>query len=329
MTNRVTFTFLFLLLAACAFADDKPSAQELLDAAHRTADLSSLGSYVVTARVVVNAGDSRKERVGNLTISRDHDLSRIELNMDGTDEVQIQRDQLRYIVPSRRLLRASGLVHFDESWDPLSSGVTESYDKYSLGKAHSETVGQQLAWCFDMTTTYMQFRSKEKLCIDATRRVLLLRSEHANRWSKFMDYAEMGVQRYPQRVSIVREHMAPFEVTDIHVAPASLPAELFEPPGNAIEVETCANQRPAEAKKTPEPVFPARGSADRQNAMVVLDVIVAKDGTVAFAKSLTPDESGFSESAERTVRTWQFKPATCNGRAIATEMEVEVSFRLL
>ncbi|HEU4413497.1 MAG TPA: hypothetical protein VFT65_01845 [Candidatus Angelobacter sp.] len=60
MTNRVTFTFLFLLLAACAFADDKPSAQELLDAAHRTADLSSLGSYVITARVVVNAGTEKK-----------------------------------------------------------------------------------------------------------------------------------------------------------------------------------------------------------------------------------------------------------------------------
>jgi hypothetical protein len=29
---------------------------------------------------------------------------------------------------------------------------------------------------------------------------------------------------------------------------------------------------------------------------------------------------------EETVRTWQFKPATCDGCAIAMEMNVEVSF---
>jgi protein TonB len=115
-------------------------------------------------------------------------------------------------------------------------------------------------------------------------------------------------------------------VSDIHIAPATLAQDLFQPPQNAIEVESCPKVRHPEPKYTPEPPFPKRAHADQKQGEVLLDVIVAKDGTVAMVQSLTPDEYGFSESAETTVRTWKFKPALCDGRPITTEMNVEVSF---
>ena len=77
---------------------------------------------MLTARVVLNPGDSKKEQAGTLTISRDHDLSRDELKINGKDEVQIRRNHASHVVPSQTLLSASGLIGFDKNWDPLHLG---------------------------------------------------------------------------------------------------------------------------------------------------------------------------------------------------------------
>jgi TonB family protein len=328
MTSKKNFLWILpLCLGLMASSAEKaPDPQQLLDAAHKASDLSPLGPYVLTARVIVSPGDSKREQAGTLTISRDHELSRVELKINGKDEVQIRRNHTSYIVPSQTLLPTSGLIGFDKSWDPSHQRETEIGDKYKLGKVHAENIGERRAWCFDRKTAYMKFTLAEKLCFDATRPRLSRRGASTKNRTEFVDYTQMGEQEYPQKVSIIREHMAPVEVTDVRVVPATLSEELFKPPENAIEVESCANEQPPEPKQTPEPSYPARASAESKKGMVVLNVIVAKDGTVPMARSLTPDSYGFSESAEATVRTWQFKPATCDGRAIAMEMKVEVNF---
>jgi TonB family protein len=309
-----------------AYDEQARDPQQLLDAVHKVSDLSPLGSYVLTARIVLNPGDSKRAQAGTLTISRDHDLSRVELKIGGKDEVQIHRNHASYIVPSQTLLPASGLIGFDQSWDPLRWRETESGDKYKLGKVHAENIGEHRAWCFDKKTTYMKSTSIEKLCFDATRPGLLRRSASTKSRTEFIDYAQVGAQEYPQKVSIVSEHKVPIEVTDIHIVPATLSGELFEPPETAIEVESCANEQPPQPTHTPEPSFPEHGSKDLKQGIVVLNVIVTKDGTVALARSVTPDDYGLSDSAERAVRTWRFKPAICLGRPVATEMNVEVAF---
>jgi TonB family protein len=323
--TKAALTVMLCFGLISASAEQPPSPQQLLDAAHKLSDLSPLGSYVLTARVVLNPGDSKREQAGTLTISRDHEFSRVELKINGKDEVQIHRNHSSYVVPSQTLLPASGLIGFDKSWDPSRWKDMEGSDEYKLGKAHAETVGEHRAWCFDKKTTYIKFASTEKLCVDVTRPNLLRRSVGKNR-KEFTNYTQLGAQEYPQKVSIIRAHMVPMDVTDIHIVPATLSGELFKPPENAIEVESCANELPPQPKQTPEPSFPAHASAESRQGMVVLNVIVAKDGTVAMARSITPDDYGFSQSAEETVRTWHFKPATCDGRAIAMEMNVEVNF---
>jgi TonB family protein len=331
MASKKIISGVLLVLAivvgySSAHDEQAVDPQQLLDAIHKVSDLSPLGSYVLTARVVVNPGESKREQSGTLTISRDHELSRAELKISGKDEVQIHRNRASYIVPSQTLLPASGLIGFDKSWDPLHWKEMESDDKYKLGKAHAENIGEHRAWCFDKKTTYMKFTSTEKLCVDATRPVLLRRSVSTKSRTEFIDYTQVGAQEYPQRVSIVSEHKVPIEVTDIHIVPATLSGELFEPPETAIEVESCANEQPPQPTHTPEPSFPEHGSKDLKQGIVILNVIVAKDGTVALARSVTPDDYGLSDSAERAVRTWRFKPAICLGRPVATEMNVEVAF---
>src|ERR1051325_4384388 len=112
-SKRIIIVVLVTLtvLGTYSIAKDKQASdpQQLFDAAHKITDLSPLGSYVLTARVVLNPGDSKREQAGTLTISRDHDLSRDELKINGKDEVQIRRNHVSYIVPSQTTLFASGL----------------------------------------------------------------------------------------------------------------------------------------------------------------------------------------------------------------------------
>ncbi|HEY2169778.1 MAG TPA: hypothetical protein VGJ30_09150, partial [Candidatus Angelobacter sp.] len=187
-------------MGSCSIANDKQAdPQQLLDAAHKVSDLSRLGSYVLTARVVLNPGDSKREQAGTLTISRDRELSRVELKINGTDEVQIHRNHASYIVPSQRMLAASGLIGFDKNWDPAHWKDMEGGEDYKLGKAHAGTVGGHGAWCFDKKNTYIKSAWTEKLCFDAARSILLRRSVGKS-WKEFTDYTQVGAQEYPQKV---------------------------------------------------------------------------------------------------------------------------------
>jgi hypothetical protein len=120
----------------------------------------------------------------------------------------------------------------------------------SWAKRMPKAFGENRAWCFDKKTKYMKSTSTEKLCVDASRPVLLRRNLGRKSREEFLDYTEAGTQEHPQKVSIFREHVAPVDVTDIHIAPATLSEDLFRPPENAIEVESCANKRYPEASNT-------------------------------------------------------------------------------
>ena len=57
-------------------------------------------------------------------------------------------------------------------------------------------------------------------------------------------------------------------------------------------------------------------------------MIVGKDGAVHKVRLVRPLGLGLDESAQSTIQTWQFQPATRNGQPVAVEMNVEVSFNL-
>jgi hypothetical protein len=38
------------------------------------------------------------------------------------------------------------------------------------------------------------------------------------------------------------------------------------------------------------------------------------------------DDYGFAQNALNTAKTWRFKPASCNGRSVAAQMNIEVGF---
>jgi TonB family protein len=155
--------------------------------------------------------------------------------------------------------------------------------------------------------------------------VLLRDGQDAKNRKEFLDYAAIQGHMFPQKVDIFRRDMLPLSIEQITVTPATLTDDVFRAPANALEIEGCDNKEPPKPKQTPEPAFPDSAPIHKK-ALVTVYAIVTKEGKVGEAHALSPDHDGFSESAVKTVRTWRFKPATCNGNPVAAEMNVEVSF---
>lgn len=79
---------------------------------------------------------------------------------------------------------------------------------------------------------------------------------------------------------------------------------------------------------TPEPRFTEIARYEKFQGVVVVDLIVGKDGAVRQIRLVRPLGLGLDESAQSMIQTWQFQPATRNGQPVAVEMNVEVAFNL-
>lgn len=79
---------------------------------------------------------------------------------------------------------------------------------------------------------------------------------------------------------------------------------------------------------SPEPDFSDEARKAKQQGMVVLLLVVEQDGhtyNIRVGQSLG---MGLDEKAIEAVSRWRFRPATLNGQPVATQIAVEVDFRL-
>jgi TonB family protein len=83
------------------------------------------------------------------------------------------------------------------------------------------------------------------------------------------------------------------------------------------------------ARFTPEPSFTelARNKL-RAEGVVVLSVIIDREGKVQRPIIIRPIGGGLDEQAIETVKLWKFDPATKDGEPVAVEMAIEVAFNL-
>ena len=78
------------------------------------------------------------------------------------------------------------------------------------------------------------------------------------------------------------------------------------------------------------PKYPEKARADKQEGMVVLDVVVRKDGTVGEVKTLHADQKpyGFEAAATEAVKQWAFQPATKSGAPVEVRCSLVFDFTL-
>ncbi len=111
-------------------------------------------------------------------------------------------------------------------------------------------------------------------------------------------------------------------------APISLSGKEHPPicRGNDSDAPGCITA--PHATYSPDPKYPKKESKAHRRGTVVLDLVVDTDGLPHGIKVDLPLSPEFDEAALDAVKKWKFSPATKDGKPIATEIKVEVDFRL-
>lgn len=101
-------------------------------------------------------------------------------------------------------------------------------------------------------------------------------------------------------------------------------------PAKAVAAKPRSTQASPIASRSPEPRYPATALRRGEGGTVVVRVNVGADGVpdeVAVARRSGSRE--LDRAALTAVRDWRFKPATRNGREVASVVEQPVEFRPL
>jgi TonB family protein len=76
-----------------------------------------------------------------------------------------------------------------------------------------------------------------------------------------------------------------------------------------------------------EPEYPLAAQAVGAEGMVVLDAVIAPDGTVKSLRPLSGTDM-LVRAASDAVRSWKFEPFLAAGQAVEVETTIAVEFRL-
>jgi TonB family protein len=80
----------------------------------------------------------------------------------------------------------------------------------------------------------------------------------------------------------------------------------------------------------PLPSYTVEAQKARAEGIVLIRVVIRRDGTIDNIKVLRGLGYGLDESAINTIANkWRFKPGTRNGEAVDVQADIEVSFRLV
>jgi len=74
-------------------------------------------------------------------------------------------------------------------------------------------------------------------------------------------------------------------------------------------------------------VYPEAARAAGTQGMVVLDAVIAPDGSVKSLRPLSGPDL-LAQSATLAVRSWKFEPYLSSGSAVEVETTIAVEFRL-
>jgi TonB family protein len=111
-------------------------------------------------------------------------------------------------------------------------------------------------------------------------------------------------------------------------APISLSGKDHPPICRGKESDAPACVTPPHATYAPDPQYPKKESKARHRGAVVLELVVDPEGLPRDITVSSPLSPEFDKAAIDAVRKWKFSPAAKDGNPIATQIKVEVNFRL-
>jgi TonB family protein len=76
-----------------------------------------------------------------------------------------------------------------------------------------------------------------------------------------------------------------------------------------------------------EPVYPEAARKARLQGLVVMDAVIAPDGTVKRLRPVSGPDL-LAQSATAAVRSWKFEPYLSSGKPVEVETTIAIEFQL-
>lgn len=231
----------------------------------------------------------------------------------------------------------------DASWRSKDSGELASLQQQLAGlepwsslKIFSDErlrkVEQQQTQLIQLTCVAIEGdgRSARKLCVDAASG-LLVGQKSAAGGEQFANYLSFRDKQFPQTwqrfvgpalaLEVQVDEMAALEEADL--------VKALTPPPDSEPWSFCEDLRAPRVTYSPDPLFPEKArSEDKKEGLVVLWLVVRANGKPDLIKVARPAGYGFDGEAMAAVRQWRFRPGTCDGKPVDTQINVEVNFKL-
>jgi TonB family protein len=123
----------------------------------------------------------------------------------------------------------------------------------------------------------------------------------------------------PHQLSATRE----FEQRESRMSQTLTRASQFVDVPHISSQPACEDVQPPEALTTPDPLF----TTSARGQKVKVSFIIGTDGRVHSPLILESAGLAGDRHVLQTVRTWRYRPATCNGVPTETEGKIEFSSR--
>ena len=109
---------------------------------------------------------------------------------------------------------------------------------------------------------------------------------------------------------------------------ARVPSATLNPDNGERVFKPRETTTPPRPVYTPDPKYSEPAQQARYQGVVILSTVIEKTGDTGAVRIMRPLGFGLDEQAIETVKTWRFQPAERNGEPVATQMNIQIAFRL-
>jgi len=327
MTNGVemrNLLFLLLVLSGTAFPDNssKTDVNSLLER-ERKASIFEEGAtkpFQVTASFTI-AGLAHGPLKGTLvrTWVNKHRW-RQEVSLAGFRQLTIHGDdrfwrQRNAVAPDpvRRVLELFN-----------GAGVSQSEALSDFDFKGGAEVDGKLARCVEKKDGFF----KEDICFDNQSGLVVRRRTHGSK-REYSNFQPAAQGSFPWNMTSSMDDQPRIDLVVEQVTTVDPTDSMFVASPTAEEWPVCEGKFDhPDATYQPDPRFPDKARQRHWQGSMLMSITVDENGNVPKAGVTDSIGSEFDKEAIKTVSTWKFKPARCDGKPIKTEATVQINFHL-
>lgn len=306
-----------LLTAHAAFpssrAEQIPTAEELVQAFQESAGAARAFPYRLSAKFTLTP-DKNVSIPGQITYARDKDRSRIEITAGDYHEIRVVLGDRIYVNGAQRALpRRDNLENLESLWSEIFSRASCCT---TFSKVETKKIEGVDAYCFTMAR---QNARPRRICLAREGKTVLETYDGFEKIS-FLQYRTLEGFRYPSHIQVVDDGKPFLEIQNMEMQQGA-PAESFTAPQESRMFENCAGKEYEYPLQIPMPRVPSRW----HSSYATVYGVVQTDGSLTDVDVyVSRADENFVRALREAIAQWKFAPATCGGKAVAVETQMEI-----